>query len=82
VADETIPEIYLFHVWIREISPMIGRRLLVRSDSSLAALHDNLQISLILTDFHINLSITNEHDYGVGRLGGLGVRQSSEQRVG
>jgi hypothetical protein len=27
-------EIYHFHVWIRQISPMIWRRLLVRSDSS------------------------------------------------
>jgi hypothetical protein len=24
MADQTIPEIYLLHVWIRQISPMIG----------------------------------------------------------
>jgi hypothetical protein len=46
MADETVPEIYRLHVWIRLISPMIGRRLLVRSDSTLAALHDTLQIAL------------------------------------
>ena len=45
MADETIPEIYLLHVWIRQISPMIGRRILVRSDSTLAALHDTIQIA-------------------------------------
>jgi hypothetical protein len=32
-------EIYQFHVWIRQISPMIWRRLLVRGDSSVADLH-------------------------------------------
>jgi len=38
-------EIYQLHVWIRQISPMIWRRLLVRSDSSIADLHYTLQIA-------------------------------------
>jgi hypothetical protein len=45
MADETLPEIYLLHVWIRQSSPMIWRRLLVRGDSTLAALHDTIQIA-------------------------------------
>jgi hypothetical protein len=45
MADETMPEVYQFHAWIRQISPMIWRRLLVRSDSTLAELHDVLQIA-------------------------------------
>src|SRR5262249_10113846 len=36
MADETIPEIDLLPVWIRQISPRIGRRLLVRGDGTLA----------------------------------------------
>src|SRR5262245_13507395 len=38
MADESTPEIYQLHVWIRRISPMIWRRLLVRTDSTLADL--------------------------------------------
>ena len=54
MADQTIPEIYLLHLWIRQISPMIGRRLLVRSDSTLAALHDTIQIAFGWTDSHLH----------------------------
>ncbi len=34
VTDDGSTEIYLFHVWLRQISPMIWRRLLLRSDST------------------------------------------------
>jgi hypothetical protein len=70
MADETIPEIYLLHVWIRQISPMIGRRLLVRSDSTLAALHDTLQIAFGWTDSHLHRFRIHGRDHGVTRLGG------------
>jgi hypothetical protein len=42
---ETHAEVYRLHVWIRQISPMIWRRLLVRSDSTIADLHYALQIA-------------------------------------
>src|ERR1700736_5668107 len=34
------PEAYCVHAWIRGIHPMLWRRFLVRSDSTLADLHD------------------------------------------
>src|SRR5918996_958881 len=37
------PEVYQLHVWLREISPMIWRRLLIRSDSTIADLHLRLR---------------------------------------
>ncbi|AUT75723.1 hypothetical protein C2L64_46190 [Paraburkholderia hospita] len=37
--------IYRLHVWLRQISPMIWRRLLVRSDSTITDLHHILQIA-------------------------------------
>ena len=46
---------YRLHVWIRQISPMIWRRLLVRSDSTIADLHDTLQIAFGWSDAHLNL---------------------------
>jgi Plasmid pRiA4b ORF-3-like protein len=44
---ETHVEVYRLHVWIRQISPMIWRRLLVRSDSTIADLHYALQMALV-----------------------------------
>src|ERR671938_244842 len=38
-------EVYQLHVWLCEISPLIWRRLLVRSDSTIADLHYTLQIA-------------------------------------
>jgi hypothetical protein len=42
------PEVYQLHVWLREISPLIWRRLLVSSDSTIADLHYILQIGFNL----------------------------------
>lgn len=36
--------VYLIHAWIRGIYPMLWRRFLVRSDSTLADLHWIIQI--------------------------------------
>jgi len=51
--------IYRLHVWLRQISPMIWRRLLVRSDSTITDLH--------YIRFHIH-----GQDYGVYHDGGIG----------
>jgi hypothetical protein len=48
------PEAYLLHAWIRDIHPMLWRRFLVRSDSTLADLHFALQIGFAWTDFHLH----------------------------
>ncbi len=40
-------------IWIRRISPQIWRRLLVRSDSTIAELHDTLQIAFGWMDEHL-----------------------------
>ena len=51
-------EVYFVHVWIREIHPMLWRRFLVRSDSTLADLHVVLQIGFDWTDFHLDVRST------------------------
>jgi 7-keto-8-aminopelargonate synthetase-like enzyme len=45
-----ISEIYQFHAWLRGISPLIWRRLLVRSDQSVADLHYALQLAFGWSD--------------------------------
>src|SRR5512135_2474026 len=79
MADETTPEVYQLHVWIRQISPMIWRRLLVRSDSTLAALHHAIQIAFGWTDSHLHRSRIHGRDYGVGRVGGLSFSRDARQ---
>jgi hypothetical protein len=39
-------EVYQLHVWLCEISPLIWRRLLVRSDSTIADRHHPLPIAM------------------------------------
>ena len=64
-------EIYQLHVWIRQISPMIWRRLLVRSDSSVADLHYTLPIAFGWSDEHLNQFHIHGQDYGVYHDGGI-----------
>jgi hypothetical protein len=71
MAVETTPEVYQIHVWIQQISPMIWRRILVRSDSTLANLHDVLQIAFGWRDLHLHKFRIHGRDYGVNRVGGL-----------
>src|SRR6266478_1114289 len=49
MEHDSQPEAYYIHVWIRGIHPMLWRRFLVRSDSTLADLHAVLQIGFDLT---------------------------------
>lgn len=68
---ETIAEVYQLHVWIRQISPMIWRRLLVRSDSTITDLHFTLQIAFGWSDDHLNQFHIHGQDYGVYHDGGI-----------
>src|SRR5512135_419203 len=70
MAEETTPEVYQLHIWICPISPMIGRRLLVCSDSTLADLHAVIQIAFGWTDTHFHRFRIHGRDYGVSRIGG------------
>jgi hypothetical protein len=48
------PSVYQFRVVLQGISPLIWRRLLIRSDMSLATLHATLQIVFAWTDTHLH----------------------------
>jgi hypothetical protein len=63
--------VYQLRVWLREISPAIWRRLLVRSDSTIADLHYTIQIAMGWTDFHLHQFIIHGKRYGVSRVGGI-----------
>jgi len=64
------PEVYQLRIWLQEINPMIWRRLLMRSDQTLADLHDALQIAFGWTDFHLHRCARHGKEYGIPRLDG------------
>ena len=48
------PVVYQLRLVLRGVSPLIWRRLLVRSDSTMADLHASLQLVLGWSDEHLN----------------------------
>jgi hypothetical protein len=73
------PSIYQLHIWIRQISPMIWRRVLVRRESTLAQLHDVIQILFDWSDTHLHRFRIHGRDYGISRPGGLWFSQDAGQ---
>jgi hypothetical protein len=71
MTNESSTEVYRLHVWIRKISPMIWRRLLVQSDSTITNLHYTLQIAFDWSAAHLNLFHIHGQDYGVYHDGGI-----------
>lgn len=64
-------EVYQFRVYLREISPAIWRRLLLRSDQTIADLHHTLQIAMGWSDLHLNRFLIHGKDFGVTHIGGM-----------
>src|ERR1035438_9366204 len=79
MAEAPGGEAYRIHVWIRQISPMIWRRLLVGSDSSIADLHHTLQIAFGWSDSHLHRFHIHGRDYGIGKIGGIGFSTDAKR---
>ena len=80
MTDElTSVEVYQLRIYLREISPMIWRRLLVRSDSTIADLHHTLQIAMGWEDVHLHQFIIRGKRYGISWLGGMVFSDSAHQ---
>jgi hypothetical protein len=63
--------VYQFRVVLRGISPLIWRRLLLRSDQSVADLHYAIQIAMGWSDSHLHRFHIHGKDYGVAHEGGM-----------
>ena len=59
-----LPSVYQLRIVLREISPLIWRRLLVRSDTTLGHLHTMLQIAFDWSDEHLHTFHLHGKDYG------------------
>jgi Plasmid pRiA4b ORF-3-like protein len=69
-TDRHDQQIYQLRVILRGISPLIWRRLLVCSDSTVAQLHEVLQIAFGWDDEHLNRFEIRGREYSVYRDGG------------
>ena len=72
-------QVYQLRVYLREISPMIWRRLLVRSDSTIADLHHTLQIAMGWEDDHLHQFVIRGKRYGISWAGGMVFSDSAHQ---
>jgi len=68
------PNIYQLRAVLLGISPIIWRRLLVRSDSTIADLHDTIQIAFGWSGDHLHRFLIHGRQYGVAYLGGITFR--------
>jgi hypothetical protein len=58
-------------VVLRDISPMVWRRLLLRSDQSIADLHCSIQIALGWSDSHLHRFHIHAKEFGVAHEDGI-----------
>jgi hypothetical protein len=66
-------------VVLRGVSPLIWRRILVRSDTSIAERHATLQLALGWSDEHLNRFVAHGREYGIGYAGGLSFRDNPHE---
>ena len=71
--------VYQFKVVLRGISPMIWRRLLLRSDHGIADLHYTIQIFHGGSDSHLHRFHIHGKDCGVAHEGGLTLSDDPER---
>ena len=74
-------EIYQLHILLLQINPPIWRRLHVRSDSSIATLHELLQIAFDWSDFHLHRFVIRGKEYGLSRVGGSTFRTDAKKAL-
>ncbi len=71
MSEKSSPFVYQIKVVLQGISPMIWRRLLVKSDSTIEDLHYALQIAMGWSDIHLHYFTIHGQQYGVWKPGGI-----------
>ncbi len=72
-------EIYQLRIWLKGISPMIWRRLLVKSTCSIVDLHYTIPIAMGWDDDYLNQFTIRGKSYGVYHEGGIGFSDDARQ---
>ena len=71
VKQPATVNVYQLRVSLREVTPMVWRRLLVTSDTTIAQLHAVLQTVMGWEDLHLHQFRIHGKAYGVYRVGGI-----------
>jgi len=71
--------VYQLKVSLCDISPLIWRRLLVTSHTTIAQLHDTLQIAMGWEDLHLHQFRVYGKAYGIARAGGMSFADNPYQ---
>ena len=72
-----VTDIYQLRIWIKGISPMIWRRLLVHRDSSLADLPGCIQLAFGWRDTYLHQFTLYGKAYGLYREGGISFSEDA-----
>ena len=76
-------EVLQLRAVLRSISPLIWRRLLLRGDTSVARLHQILQVAFGWQDMHLHRFEIRGREYGVQQKGGIFFdTDAHEARIG
>jgi len=78
MSEPPDPIIYQLKVVLLGVSPMIWRRLLVYSTSTISDLHYILQITMGWSDDHLHRFRIHGKQYGIARMGGLSFSDDPE----
>src|SRR5258707_14359327 len=81
VQSNAPAEIYQLHILPLQINPPTWRRLHVSSDSSIATLHELLQIAFDWSDFHLHRFVIRGKEYGLGQIGGSTFRTDPKKAL-
>jgi hypothetical protein len=72
-------ELYQFRVVLRDVSPLVWRRLLISSETSLAQLHELLLLAFAWSGEHLHLFHIHGRDFGVSQDGGIVFSEDARQ---
>jgi len=72
-------ELYQFRVVLRDVSPLVWRRLLISSETSLAQLHELLLLAFAWSGGHLHLFHIHGRDYWVSQDGGIVFSEDARQ---
>ena len=70
--------VYQLRIWLKGISPMIWRRILIRDDSTVADLHYAIQILMDWEDYNLHQFTIHGKTIGVARVGGIALIDADE----
>ena len=72
-------ELYQLRVVLRDVSPLVWRRLLISSETSVAQLHEILLRAFAWSGEHLHLFHIHGQDYGVSQCGGIAFNDDARQ---